>query len=63
VVAADHGLISRTTFDGEPPRLTWPVDNRGGWWFPSRLPPLEAEATTAVIETIEAKAAMGALST
>jgi hypothetical protein len=24
-----------------------PVDNRGGWWFPSRLPPL-AEATTSI---------------
>jgi hypothetical protein len=21
-----------------------PVDNRGGWLFPSKLPPLEAEA-------------------
>jgi hypothetical protein len=20
-----------------------PVDNRGGWWFPSKLPPLETE--------------------
>ena len=21
-----------------------PVDNRGGWWFPSRLPPLTTDA-------------------
>jgi hypothetical protein len=30
-----------------------PVDNRGGWWFPSRLPPLEA----APLDTAPAKVA------